>query len=269
MAAKTTYTDAALSKYLGHLTQEGYFKHAPSNTEIDMNLHHLNKNMTPECGSTKKEILNHYRERKKQLYCYNRPDMVTALEWTITAPDGLTEQQRMQFFDASLDYLRQTYGSENIITSFVHANEGIKDLDGSVIYGHWHMHTLLIPVAEIKNPKRIHKDFTEKICNKEVCTLKHLKNWHKNFQAYCDEHLPFKAQVYMGGKTGGKSRSVNEIKADTKYQMEHQRVLELEKELQQLRDQLNAQHEHTWGNTSTWGNSQSWGNTNTMEEKLW
>ena len=269
MAAKKTYTDAALRKYIGHLTQEGYFTHAPKNAEIDMSLHHLNKNMTPENGATKKEILKHYRDRKKQLYSYNRKDVVTALEWTITAPAGLNEEQRMQFFDTSLNYLKETYGSENIITSFMHANEGIRDLDGNVIYGHWHMHTLLIPVVEIKKPTKSQANFKEKICNNDLCTYKHLRNWHKNFQKYCDTHLPFKANVYMGGITGGKNRSVNEIKADTKYQMEHQRVLELEKELQQLRDQLNAQHEHTWGNTSTWGNSQSWGNTNTMEEKLW
>jgi len=65
------------------------------------------------------------------------------------------------------------------------------------------MHAIVIPVAKITKPRPLHKGNTEKICNKKVCTLKHLKNWHKNFQKFCDDHLKFKAQVYMGGKTGG------------------------------------------------------------------
>lgn len=272
MAAKKTYTEAALIKYIGHLTQEGYYEHAPSNEEINMNLHHLNKNLTPEYGDSKRDIIKHYRERKKELYCFNRSDVVTALEWTITAPDALSEEERLQFFEASLSYIKEVYGAENVITGFMHANEGIRDLNGKVLYGHWHAHYIVIPVTKIASPKPIHKNFTEKICNKEVCTLKHLKNWHKNFQDFCDKHLPFKAQVYMNGKTGGLNRSVKEIKAETKYEREHQKVLELENEIAVLKEKIHSLEqqktvtkEHGWGHS----HESSWGNKTHTEDRLW
>ncbi|SDI51665.1 Plasmid recombination enzyme [Pseudobutyrivibrio sp. 49] len=255
MAAKKNYTDYKLKRYVTHLTQECYFNKQPSNKEIDMSLHHLNKNMTPERGNSKKEILAYYRHRLSQLYHLNRKNLVTGLEWVITAPTGLTEEQRWKFFDVSLDYLKETYGEENIITAFVHANEGIKN-KGVVLYGEWHMHTLLIPVKDIENPMPRHKGFTQKICNRDVCTLAHLRQFHKSFQAYVDEHLPFKAQVYKGGITSANSKDVKLLKAETKYEIEHQKVLEQHREIEKLREkiaEIELNKTNSWGNNATWG----------------
>lgn len=235
MAAKKTYTEAALRQYLGHLTQEKYFEHLPSNAEIRMDLHKNNRNLTPEKGETKKEILKHYHKRKKELYCMKRDDVVTALEWTCTAPAELTEEERYLFFDETLHYLEDAYGKENIICSFVHTNEGIRDQDGTVLYGHWHMHTMIIPTVEVKDKNPAHKmsQYKEKICNNELVTMKHLKNWHKNYQAHLDTHLPFKAQVDKGGRAAnGKSRSVKEIKLETKLEIERSKNIEIEKKLE-------------------------------------
>jgi len=51
------------------------------------------------------------------------------LEWTITASDGLNEAERLEFFNTSMDYIKKTYDAENVITGFMHANEGVRDLD--------------------------------------------------------------------------------------------------------------------------------------------
>lgn len=254
MAAKKNYTDYVLKRYVPHLTQECYFFKQPSNKEIDMSLHHLNKNMTPERGNSKKEILAYYRQRLSQLYHLNRKNLITGLEWVITAPAGLTEKEKLQFFDVSLDYLKETYGAENIITAFMHANEGIK-VNGVVKYGEWHMHTLLIPVKDIENPKPRHKGFTQKICHRDVVTLDHLKKWHGNFQQYCDTHLPFNAQVYKGGITNANSKDVKILKAETKYELEHKKVIELENELTKLREKIT---EIELSKTNSWGNDTAW-----------
>ena len=263
MAAIKKYTEAQLKRYVGHLTQEAYFKHQPSNKEINMALHHLNKNLTPERGESKKEILRYYRKRKKEVYAIKRKDIVTAFECVITAPAGLTEIQRVQFFDVSQKFLEETYGKENILTSIMHANEGIRDTDGKVLYGHWHMHSMIMPITKIENKKESQKNFSHKLCCKEIINLKHLKQWHDKFQKYCDANLPFKAPVYMGGKTGGNNRSIEELKLESKYQIEHQKVLELEQEREKLQEQITHLNEQlaklTWDNSNTWGNTSTWG----------
>ena len=105
-------------------------------------------------------------------------------------------------------------------------------------------------------------DEIEKAC-KEVINLRHLKEWHNKFQKFCDSNLPFKAQVYMGGKTGGNNRSIEELKLESKYQIEHQKVIELEKEREKLQEQITQLNEQlaklTWDNSNTWGNTSTWG----------
>ena len=255
MAALKKYHENEIKRYLGHLTQEPYFHHKPSNSEINMSLHNLNKNMIPDRGNTKKEIFEYYQNRKNELYAINRKDTLTGFEWVITAPDGLTESQEMQFFNVSLDFLKETYGEENIITCFLHANEGIRDENNNLIYGHKHIHTMIIPVTKITKEKPAYKNYTHKICYRDVINTAHLMQWHHRFQSYCDAHLPFKAQVYKGGITRANSKDVKLQKAETKYELEHQKVLDLENEITKLREKIaeyELQQTNSWGNNATW-----------------
>ena len=140
------------------------------------------------------------------------------------------------------------------------------------------MHYTFIPAVQNKSYMKPNKKgnitkqntFEEKISSDALLTKKHLQQFHPNYQRWLDSH-GIDATVYSG-ITGGKNRTVAELKTETRellkakeeiqgLKQENEKLKEtiqsLEKKLEQTKT---AEAEMEWGSgsTSSWGNHVGW-----------
>ena len=234
MASVKKFNEAAVVNLLRHCNREIYLD---SNQDIDPTRTGLNYNLTPYRDQSDYE---YYKQRKSELYCYNRADVKTMAGWIVTAPIEIeTYSEQMIFFETVTNFLSERYGIENIVNVSVHYDEGkmeklldkwgnpITDDNGlpikRLVLGRPHLHFNFIPVTADKNPK--HKQ-SQKICANNVLNKKDLQHFHPDLQKYLNEH-GIKANVNTGvTKKNGRNYTVQEMKE--KY--------ELDKELKRLHD---------------------------------
>lgn len=277
MAAMEKYTDSMVLYKLRHVTRES--GKLPSNIDIDHNLSEKNYSLTPpDRGTTARENKRYYNKRMKEVYKYGRSDVNTAVQWVITAPKDLPAEQEKAFFTETYRYLNSLYGEKNCIQCVVHVDEGVRDHSGNHIAGAHHMHYTFIPAVQNKSYMKPNKKgnitkqntFEEKISSDALLTKKHLQQFHPNYQRWLDSH-GIDATVYSG-VTGGKNRTVAELKTETRellkakeqiqsLKQENEKLKEtiksLEKKLEQTKT---AEAEMEWGSgsTSSWGNHVGW-----------
>lgn len=242
----------------------------------------------------------HYKDRKSELYCYNRKDVNTMVNVVVTLPKELTSENDIDlFFDKTVSFISERYGSENLISAVRHADE--KEI------GREHIHVSFIPACEIDHEKLIAKknhvkameDYKEKISANDVITKRDIQTVHRDFQKYIDD-AGLKCKVVTKLEGSGKSinLSVEQLKeitnktgitidkpitiddfvemvtrnreieiVDSKLKA---KVEELEKENSALREKVQSlekqlEHQHTWQRSqeppSSWGHDRNngWG----------
>lgn len=180
-------------------------------------------NAQPDQGRASKRARAYYKERMREVYKYNRKDVVTACEWVVTAPKDLKPEQENEFFRAAYDYMNSKYGEKNVIQAIVHKDEA----------GQPHLHYLFTPV--VKNEKYQQPNrygnitgsalYEEKLCANDLIDRRHLQHWHDELQTWLDDR-GIQATV-KNGATEGSGKTVTELKRET-----------LEKELEAVKDQL-------------------------------
>lgn len=233
MAAYKKHNNAAVYGILKHNNRE---TQKPSNVDIDPQRTKLNYNLTPpDRGNTLAENKEYYNKRLDEVYHYKRDTLVTCCEWVITAPKELPQSEEKAFFAACYNFFNEQYGEKNVIHCSVHHDEGIKNDQGTVVYGKPHMHYMFIPVVSCEEKH----GFVEKVCCKERMTRNHLLNVHPQLNEYLA-----KSGVHCdvnSGITGGKNRTVRDMKAQTLRDMimERDRNIEaLKSENYQLRNEV-------------------------------
>lgn len=175
-----------------------------SNLDIDPSRSHLNYDLVDHGMSA----LDYYNERMSQLYCYNRADVKTLVGWVITAPSSLPEDRHDAFFEASVDFLGERYGAENLCQAVVHKDEAGQD----------HVHCLLIPVT----PK---KDGGEKVCANDVITRQDLRTFHRDLEEYLHDHgIDAEVRTGITAAQGG-NRTVKQLKKERDQQLEQEREM--------------------------------------------
>ncbi len=239
----------------------------PSNEDIDKSLSNLNYTLHPK---RKGGDYHYYMQRKRELYCYERADVITLAGWIITLPKELRQpEQQNEFFKACYDFLEDRYGVENVIQASVHYDEGkrakvkdehgkyVRDDNGKIktklLVGQPHLHFCFIPVVKIdpdkinrkgsKSGKRFsyHEEmsyYDEKICAKEVLTRHELRTFHSDLAEYLKRNNI--AGAVITGTTKGKGYTVEQLKEKTQMQ------LELEELRLQLKE-LTIDKEKGWG----------------------
>lgn len=209
-----------------------------SNSDIDNARSHLNYSLTPERDC---DVLTYYKQRKTELYCYNRADVKTLCGWIVTAPQELSSpEEEREFFKGVYAFLQEKYGEDNIISATVHYDEGKtkvitdrcgnpeKNEDGNVVkevvYGRPHIHVNFIPVVADKKHAQ-----GQKICANDVLTKKELQNFHLDLQKYLKSQDVKGADGIITGavKAQGRNRTVKELKNE--YETK-ERLTEIERE---------------------------------------
>ena len=173
----------------------------PSNQDIDAGRSHENYSLLQD-GRSAYTI---YQERKSELYCHGRADVVTLAGWVVTAPQDLPLEQHKAFFEKTHEFLSNRYGAENTVQSIVHQDES----------GQPHLHYCFIPATAD------HRHGGEKICANDVLTRKELRDFHPSLQKSLRD-AGINARVHTG-VTGGMNRTVSELKQEREYKRDIER----------------------------------------------
>lgn len=201
MASVKKFTESAVVNQLRHI--ERTIAH-PENMDIEKDRTVQNYSLLPQRGISSYE---YYRQRKSELYCYNRADVKVMAGWIVTAPKDLPMSEMEKFFNVTYEFLSERYGEKNCVQAVVHNDEG----------GQPHIHFLFIPAAADK------KHGGEKICANDVLNKAELRNFHSALQKYLLDH-GVQANILTGiTKTQGGNRTVRELKQENTKNRWHSR----------------------------------------------
>lgn len=240
MASIIKMTAGQVSGALRHNTREQPFP--AKNEDINSELTNRNYHLTP--FRTAKEAKAVYNSRLKEIYVYGRKDIITACQWCCTAPKDLPVEEEKQFFEETFNFLNSLYGSRNCVQCVVHYDEGVRDNDGNLLAGRPHLHYIFIP--SVKNEKfgemgkcgpLASSGFEEKLGANRLIRKSTLTEFHPKYQAWIT-HAGINATV-RSGVTNGKSRTVEELKRETKAIMNER------------------EKEREWGHSDAWGHERS------------
>jgi hypothetical protein len=224
MARLEKYTTKQLPFQLNHNTRNSPKK--SSNEMIDPSRSHLNR------GWGRGDDLAHFKNRLEQLHVHNRKDVNTALEWVVTQPQDLAENDSRRFFDEVYNFLNNRYGGKdsiNMINATVHMDESTP-----------HLHYLFVPA--VANPKG-HGGKAERVCAKALITKRELLDFHPALQKHLNA-AGIKCSV-VTGKSQGRSVSLKEykqLKATERTLAERERQLD-ERERQLVEREHAREHE--------------------------
>lgn len=290
MASSVKHKDGAIAYHLKHNAREYSPDHPPRNKDIRPELKELNYTLYPTPDMIQEYKTNHakqlakhtidrsesmlskslYHNRMEEIYRMNRKDLVCSVQWCCTLPKELKTaplHEQRRFFEETYRFLNHKYGANNCIHCSVHYDEGVRNKHGELLIGSPHLHYIFIPTVPVTdtNPKHAQSAFAEKLNAKILVNKKHLKSFHSEYQKWIHQ-AGIEANVNPKN-TNGKSRSVFELKAET-------RIRELELENQQLKTRV-VKLEHELAHTkelskepeSPWGSVSGWGSQNTSREK--
>lgn len=268
------------------------------NCDIDSELTKQNYSLLNRCH-TAKEANTYRKELEKNIFKYNRKNLIHTLEYVIQCPDDCVEEER--FFQTAYQYVCDKVlpmGEKAVVTAIVHRDEHtyITNASGEkedISKNHLH----IIAVPAVSNPKD--NGFDWKLSAHDLTTKKKLHQFHPGLQKACDESN-LQATAYVPKKAGdGKviPLTVKQLKEITnktgiilekaltidelaKIINEHKEIKILEENLQeQLKEKvlqleeiqkenltLKQELEHVKEQTmepnwgsSSWGESSSWG----------
>ena len=201
MASVKKFTESAVVNQLRHI--ERTIAH-PENMDIEKDRTVQNYSLLPQREISSYE---YYRQRKSELYCYNRADVKVMAGWIVTAPKDLPMSEMEKFFNVTYEFLSERYGEKNCVQAVVHNDEG----------GQPHIHFLFIPAAADK------KHGVEKICANDVLNKAELRNFHSALQKYLLDH-GVQANILTGiTKVQGGNRTVRELKQENTKNRWHSR----------------------------------------------
>ncbi|MCD8224465.1 MAG: plasmid recombination protein [Clostridiales bacterium] len=191
------------------------------NENIEHSRTELNYNLSPDRGSAD---IDYYHERLSQVKCQNRADVKTLCSWIVTLPkQEFDEEQERRFFRSAYNFMAKRYGEENVVSAWVHKDEG----------GQPHMHFCFIPVCIDK------KKGIEKVSAKEVLNRTELREIHKDMSDYMQKVFDRNVGILNGATVGG-SKTVEELKLDSLKKdvaaMEKVRMRSLEKLVQAIKE---------------------------------
>ena len=201
MASVKKFTESAVVNQLRHI--ESTIAH-PENMDIEKDRTVQNYSLLPQRGISSYE---YYRQRKSELYCYNRADVKVMAGWIVTALKDLPMSEMEKFFNVTYEFLAERYGEKNCVQAVVHNDEG----------GQPHIHFLFIPAAADK------KHGGEKICANDVLNKAELRNFHSALQKYLLDYGVQANILTVITKAQWGNRNVRELKQENTKNRWHSR----------------------------------------------
>lgn len=170
----------------------------PANPDINSKLTKQNYSLGPD---RRMSHFDYFKQRKSQLYCYNRKDVKVLAGWVVTAPKDLKLTDRENFFQETYNFLVDRYRENNVIQAIVHCDESGQD----------HLHFNFIPAVPDVNSK--HQQ-SEKICANDLINKRELCKFHPDLQKHLKEN-GINVNIMSGiTKSQGGNRRVKDLKKE-------------------------------------------------------
>lgn len=173
-------------------------------------------------GKTAAEV-NRYRKKiEKEIFRYNRKNIVRACECVIQCPSDCPLDQKAAFFKESYKYFVSTLpmGERCVFVAQVHTDERHHAPDGSMISKD-HLHIMYLPGV----PDKKHPGFEYKLCADQLMKKGRLLALHPGLQKHLD-NCGIKATVYRKKDGDGKAialsvKQLKELTARTGIKLDH------------------------------------------------
>lgn len=182
------------------------------NESIDHTLSDQNYSLINR-GSTASEINRYRKSLEKEVFKYNRKNLIHAVEVVIQCPSDCPESQKDDFFRESLEYIASTLprGKKDIFVAEVHKDEKHYSPSGDLLSKD-HIHIMYVPA--VKDTK--HEGFEYKLCADALTKRANLRQLHPGLQDHIDRK-GIHATVYQKKNGTGKtiSLSVSQMKEIT------------------------------------------------------
>lgn len=231
MANATKYKAAAVGHLFDHYGRATGDNVQRGNEKIQPELTHLNYDL--HTGETADGERDRSRQRKflqKRLSEVKHRDLAKyddnlMVDWVITLPEDVPPEKAKEFFQHCYDFCSERYGSENVISAWVHMDETTP-----------HMHFSFVPVVKSE-------DGTERLCAKERISKFELTKFHPTLQKYVEEKMGQEVGI-LNGATAGGNLTITELKMRTalealaKAQADAQVVTDTQKIFAELQEML-------------------------------
>ncbi len=211
MAELTKHGRNDTRRFIGHNLRQIPPGKKYRNRDLNMNLSGQNYSLINRGKTT--GAVNAYRlQIEKEIFHYNRSNLVHSVEVVYQLPDDCPPEQEKAFFQECLNYTIEglPMGERCVFLAEVHKDEH-KIVDGIDI-SKPHMHVMYVPAA--KDSK--HDGFEYKLCADALTKKAALKAFHPGLQKHLDD-CGIKATVYRKKEGSGKtiSLSVKQLKEIT------------------------------------------------------
>lgn len=204
MANVETYKWSAMKSIIEEATREA--SHYKNNVDPERT---PNNYSLIEGAETREQVVQKVRDRVEEVMGSDIRKQVKANMkpfgcWVIHLPielNGLSDEEKRDFFETSLDFLRDRYGEENIVMATVHMDEGRP-----------HMHAGIVPVGTSR------KTGKQTVSKASVFTRTDLRTFHDDLDAIMAEKYG-QAKLIHNERTKG-NYTIAELKERQRVQAE-------------------------------------------------
>lgn len=203
----------------GHILQ--HYDRSKECPSADPTKKDLNYNLAEDIQPMKQQEFIQKRLSELQTSKKIRKDAIAVCDWIVTAPKDLPKEKEKEFFQAAYDKLKDQYGEKNIISAWVHRDEA----------GASHMHFAFVPITKDK------KKGIDKLCAKEVVTLKSLKNMHPDMEKFVSQKLGFAVHILTGELSDRPDLSLPQYKSLKEFE---KKIIECEKVLSEMMAKIDS-----------------------------
>lgn len=183
MAHVEKFQAAALGRVCDHFERRAELDHGYKRENIDNERSWLNYNLAPQRPVSQVEFIN---ERIDSLNLKRRPrkDAVRMCDCVITMPRSFDPSRQREFFNAAYAFLAQRYGTENVVSAWVHRDESMP-----------HMHFAWVPVTQ-----------DGRLSAKSVVNRLDLKTLHPDMQVAMETALGCKVEIILDPEKAGEKQ---------------------------------------------------------------
>lgn len=214
MAQLTKYGASEVTFHIQHDFRELPTGKRYGNESIDPDLSPFNYSLLDGRCQTAAEANRYRKELEKEIFKYNRKNLVHAVEIAVQCPDDCPVSQKDAFFLEAYRYICSTLpmGERCVFVAQVHVDEKHFSPSGKMISKD-HLHVMYVPA--VKDSK--HEDFSYRLCADQLTKKACLREFHPGLQKHLDD-AGIKATVYRKKESNGKavSLSVAQLKELTK-----------------------------------------------------
>ena len=214
MAEITKFSAAEVFHHIKHDLRELPPKKQYGNENINRSLTRENYSLLEDRCRTANEANIYRKEIEKEVFKYNRKNLIHAIEICVQCPADCPPEQHTDFFEETYNYICSTLpmGNKCVFIAQVHKDERKYSPDGNLISKD-HLHVMYVPA--VKDTK--HDGYEYRLCADQLTRKAKLKEFHPGLQKHLDD-VGIQATVYRKKEGDGKSigLTVTQLKAITK-----------------------------------------------------